>query len=253
MTHPKDGDPDRFDERAGERSWEEFLREVRGPESESSEDAAAAGTPEDSGAREPLEEPVEDPPGSEPPPEPPTPASRPARVVVPPESEEFEGVRKRRRLLLRGAAAALALLAGGYLVLDRIDVGGDGDVTVEAREAGVERAAGANGAAADTAPGGEDAPSEADAARIAARADSVSGAVEDFRERLGDFRLERIGCEGLRRGIRGVRTAFAELERVAGEEATVPEGPEGERYARLAADVEAAERAFSESGCSDLP
>ena len=217
MNDRRSDDPDPY----GNRSWEEFLRNVRREESGTSDDDEPERAPaDDEGSQEeraPRAGPGARPPGD-------------ARVVVPPETE-FEGAHRRRRRLLIGGAAALALLVGAFLVYDQVVAGRDGGAAVN----GQGRAA---------------AGAEEGSARFAARADSLAEAIAGFRERRRDFELGRIGCEGLTRGHREVRSTFADLRSVAAEDGALLAPPSRERFQRLVGDVRSVEEAFAESGCT---
>lgn len=216
------------------------------PESEPSEPEHPDETPREPAARRPAE-PEEEP------------AASP--VVIPPEEEQFEGASRRRRRLVAGAAAALAVVLAALFVPDLLPVGGGSEAPQEAgetpaSEAGPTADAGDFGGAIATDSGGQGAgqpPAAGQIALFSSRAEALADALENFGVRLRDFELNRIGCEGLARGMREVRATYSGVADVYDTVQSRLEASSVDRYQRLSAEVGDAERSFEGTGCSASP
>lgn len=205
-----------------DRSWQEYLDSLRGSDE-----------PGEAGGREAQ---PEEAPGAEAEPEP---KPSPGRVVVPPEGE-FERTRRRRRLLLAALGVAAVVAVVGLLVpLEQFRSGGvgpEGEFATGDRSEVVAEGSGSG-----------------DVAVFFARADSLSAAIAGFRERQRDFGLNRIGCEGLARGLEQVRSAFSRLTESRAALGSALDSGAAERYRGLTEEAREVERAFEEAGCSVSP
>lgn len=259
MNDDRSDDPKPSREFAYGRSWQEYLARETGPGEESEEEAKEEEpAPEDpaAGAREPEAERTPDEPGAEDAASDETDARpeartggreraeeqpKSSRVVVPPEEERArEGVGRTRRVRrLTGVLAVLALAVAALVVPRLLSSNG------EAGAGGVDAPAAGSGAESDRQPS-----TERQVALISARSDSVAEAVARFRERRSDFDLNRIGCDGLARGLREVRTAFSRLTAALEPVRDRVGVSASARYQRLSDDVSGVERSFAATGCT---
>lgn len=90
-------------------------------------------------------------------------------------------------------------------------------------------------------------------ALFSSRAEALADALENFGVRLRDFELNRIGCEGLARGIRQVRASYSDVTDVYESVQSRLDASRVDRYQRLSADVSGAERSFEGTGCPATP
>ncbi len=96
-------------------------------------------------------------------------------------------------------------------------------------------------------------PAAGQIALFSSRAEALADALENFDVRLRDFELNRIGCEGLARGIREVRAGYSGVADVYDTVQSRLEASRVDRYQRLSAEVRDAERSFEGTGCSASP